>query len=154
MQLPYDSLIATTPVPAGVMIFLDSQYLQGSCTTENYITALTDCLANIVQSPSTAAIKFHPGEKNPERKSQIMDAIRAVQSITSLIELPTDYIAERMIFDPQIKAVVGTSALGFYIGERGFQTFTFSTRLAKTSPKYAKILEQLPPQFLEVCQSA
>jgi len=49
--------------------------------------------------------------------------------------------------------VVGTSAIGLYLGERGFQTFTFAPRIARNSERYAKIVGEIPREFREICQS-
>ncbi len=152
IQLPYESLVATVEAPAQVVIFLDSQYFQGNCAPEDYITALAASLRNIVTEKCTAAIKFHPGEKDAVRKERFKQVIKSVETISDLTELPTSFTAERMIFDPRVKVIVGTSALGFYMGERGFPTYTFAPRLIDSSPKFAKVMKGLPKEFLEVCR--
>lgn len=154
IQLPYKDLPATTPVPAEVMIFIDSQYVIGNCTLEEYLGALKESLVNIVQSPATAAIKFHPAERDQKRRQRIMDEISSLPCITGLGELPPGYVAEKMAFDPATKVFIGTSSLGFYTGERGFQTYTFAPRIAAVSPKFAGIMKEFPREFEEVCKPA
>lgn len=152
IQLPYESMEATVPVPAEIIIFLDSQYVQGACSIESYITALTESLAAMPGGKATAAIKFHPAEKDSARRQRILEAVMSVEKILSLAELPADFAGERMILDPSSKVLVGTSAAGFYIGERGFPTFTFAKRIPTMDPSFGKVLASLPPAFLEVCR--
>jgi len=152
IQLPYERMEATVPVPAEIVIFLDSQYVQGSCSVDNYVTALTASLVALPGGKATAAIKFHPAEKDTARRQRIFDAIKGVGNIVSLVELPPEFSGERMILDPSVKIVVGTSAAGFYIGERGFDAYTFAERITKMEPSFSKVFSSLPPSFLEVCR--
>jgi len=152
--LPFKDLKSIVEVPADVMIFLDSQYIIGNCDSDQYLAALTAGLSNIISSKSIVAIKFHPSEKNLERRERFKAEILKITEISSLIELPSDYIAERMAFDPNTKVLIGTSSLGFYTGERDFQTYTFAPRLAASSQKYAQIMNEFPPEFLQLCKFA
>jgi hypothetical protein len=154
IQLPFKELAATVPVPAEAMVFVDSQHILGNCTTDEYLTALKDALTAVLPSPTTVAIKFHPAEKDPARRSRFIGEISALPCVSSLVELPLDYVAERMAFDPSTKIFIGTSSLGFYTGERGFQTYTFAPRIAAASPKFAAVMEAFPKQFIEVCTPA
>jgi len=141
------------PLPASLVIFLDSQYLLKNCTEEDYVTALCDSLRVIAGSGKSAAIKFHPAERDQARKQRVMKAVRALGEIDTLIELPASFVGERMEFSADAMVVVGTSAIGLYLGERGFQTFTFAPRIAPTSAKYAKVMGEIPREFREVCRS-
>jgi len=152
IQLPYERMEATVTPPAEIVVFLDSQYIQGACSEENYVTALTSSLAALPGGKATAAIKFHPVEKDTARRQRILDAIRSVETISSLTELPAGFAGERMVLDPSVKVVVGTSAAGFYIGERGFAAYTFAERITRMEPSFAKVFASLPPSFLEVCR--
>lgn len=154
IQLPADHVEAASPPPAKTILFLDSQYFLGNCSTADYIAALTGCLAAVLKAPSSAAIKFHPGERDEARKRQIIAAVQAVGQIRDLTELPASFVGERMAFDPQVNIIVGTSAIGFYLGGRGFRTFTFAPRLIPASPRFARVMAGIPAGFLEVCQSA
>ncbi|MFT4176370.1 MAG: hypothetical protein QM627_06905 [Luteolibacter sp.] len=154
IQLPYERMDATVPPPAEIVIFLDSQYIQGACQVGSYLAALTSALAALPGGKTSAAVKFHPAEKDATRRKRIFDAIRSVETIDSLIELPAGFSGERMILDPSVKIVVGTSAAGFYIGERGFPAFTFARRIVELEPSFKKIADGLPPSFLDVCRPA
>ena len=154
IQLPTASLAASHPVPAEVVIFLDSHYFRGNCPADDYLSALTACLTAILDHRATAAIKFHPAEQDARRKDRIMQAVAALACIADLRELPADFIGERMTCTPDTKVVVGTTALGLFLAEQGAQTFTFAPRLAASSERYAHLLRQLPPEFLHHCQSA
>lgn len=154
IQLPFRELSATTTAHADVMIFTDSQYRVGNCKPDDYIAALVASVAKIVTEPSSAAIKFHPAERDEALKQRFKEAIRAVPRITEVSELPPDFVAERMAFDPATKVLIGTSSLGFYLGERGFPIFTFAPRLAAKSPKFAAMMEEFPKEFRDVCQPA
>lgn len=154
IQLAAASVEAATPPPAETILFLDSQYFLGNCTTADYITALTGCLAAVLKGSSSVAIKFHPGERDEARKQQILAAVREVGRVHHLTELPPSFIGERMAFDPEVNIIVGTSAIGFYLGGRGFRTFTFAPRLVPSSPRFARVMAGIPAEFLEVCQSA
>jgi hypothetical protein len=152
-QLESRHLSLAVPLPSPLMIFLDSQYFLGNCTEENYVRALCDSLREITGERASAAIKFHPAESDPERKRRIMEAVRSLGGINNLIDLPASFVGERVEFSADATVVVGTSALGLYLGERGFQTFTFAPRIAPSSAKYAKVLEGIPQEFREVCRS-
>ena len=154
VQLPTGAMVINLPAPAEVVIFLDSQYFRGNCTADNYLLALTGCLTAILDRSSTVAIKFHPGEHDAQRKAWIMQAVAAVAHVGDLRELPADFIGERMACNRHTKVVVGTTALGLYLAERGGQTFSFAPRLATSSVRYARLLRQLPPEFLRLCQPA
>jgi hypothetical protein len=154
IQLPFKEFESTVPVPADVMVFVDSQYIIGNCTPEQYLEALTAGLENIVKQSSTVAIKFHPGEKDPKRKQRFLDAITGLNCVTSVFELPGDYIAERMKTGMDTKVIIGTTSIGYYLCERGFHVYTFAPRIAEVSQKYAKIMKEFPRQFLEVCLTA
>lgn len=153
VQLESKHLSLAVPLPSSLMIFLDSQYFLGNCSEESYIQALCESLRVIAGARRTAAIKFHPAENDSLRKKRIMEAVRALGVIHDLIELPASFVGERVEFSADAAVLVGTSALGLYLGERGFQTFTFAPRIALTSAKYAKVLEGIPQEFREVCQS-
>lgn len=153
VQLESRHIALAIPLPAPLLIFLDSQYFLGNCTEEAYTGALCDSLRVIAAAGTSAAIKFHPAERDAARKQRIMKAVRSLGTISELIELPPSFVGERMEFSPDAKVVVGTSAIGLYLGERGFNTFTFAPRIAPTSEKYAKIVEDIPAEFREVCQS-
>jgi hypothetical protein len=152
VQLESLSVSLAIPVPSPLMIFLDSQYFLGNCTEAAYVTALCDSLRVIADSGTSAAIKFHPAERDPVRRQRIMEAVRALEGINDLIEVPASFVGERMQFSADAKVLVGTSAIGLYLGERGFRTFTFAPRIALTSAKYAKVMEGIPDEFREVCQ--
>jgi hypothetical protein len=154
IQLSSSHVSMPSPLPAGLMVFLDSQYIIGNISEEAYTKALVDCLSHVIGGETSAAVKFHPGEKDFERKSRIIRAIETIQGITGLKEIPPEYVAERMVFDENAKVVVGTSAIGLYLGSRGFQTYTFAPRLVPTSERFAKVFQQIPAEFLEVCHSA
>lgn len=154
VQLPITALVANFPAPAEVVIFLDSQYFRGNCTADDYLLALTGCLTAILDRRSTVAIKFHPAEDDAGRKARIMQAVAAVAHVGDLRELPPDFIGERMACNRDTKVVVGTTALGLYLAERGGQTFSFAPRLAASSVRYARLMRQLPPEFLLLCQPA
>ena len=153
VQLESRHLSLAIPLPSPLMIFLDSQYFLGNCTEEAYVGALCESLRVIAGARASAAIKFHPAESDPERKQRIMEAVRSLGGINDLIELPASFVGERVEFSADATVVVGTSALGLYLGERGFQTFTFAPRIAPSSAKYAKVLEGIPEEFREVCRS-
>jgi len=154
VQLQPLSVSLAIPLPALLIIFLDSQYLLGNCTEEAYVTAVCDSLRVIADTGTSAAIKFHPAETDPARKQRITKAIRGLEQINDLVELPASFIGERMKFNAAAKILVGTSAIGLYLGERGFRTFTFAPRIALASANYAKVVEGIPHEFLEVCQKA
>lgn len=154
VQLPTASLVANVPAPAEVVIFLDSHYFRGNCAADDYLLALTGCLSTILDHRATAAIKFHPAECDVQRKARIMQAVAALAQVADLRELPPDFIGERMACAPDTKVVVGTTSLGLFLAEQGGQTFTFAPRLATSSDRYARLLRQLPPEFLLRCQPA
>ena len=154
VQLSAAAIAADVPAPADVVIFLDSQYFRGNCTADAYLLAMTGCLAAILDRRSTVAIKFHPAENDAGRKGRMLDAIAALTHVGDLRELPPDFVGERMACHRDTKVVVGTTALGFYLAERGCQTFTFAPRLAESSVRYDRLLRQLPDEFLRLCQPA
>jgi hypothetical protein len=146
-------LAQAIPLPAPLVIFLDSQYFLGNCSEESYTNALCESLRVIAADSSSTAIKFHPAERDSARKQRILEAVRTLPEIHQLSELPASFVGERMEFHVDAKVVVGTSAIGLYLGERGFRTFTFAPRIAATSPKFSKVLETIPREFREICQS-
>lgn len=153
VQLSLNDLPATAAAPGDVVVFLDSQYFIGNCEPADYLRAVTDCLSRVVTRPSTVAVKFHPAERDDDRREKMKQAIRELPHVTAVVELPAGFIGERMAFDPDQIVIVGTSALGLYLGDRGFRTYTFALRLVDASPRYAAVVREIPPQFLEVCRS-
>lgn len=154
VQLDCGRVAGTVPLPAPVVIFLDSQYFLGNCTERDYVDALCGCLRVLLDAPTSVAMKFHPAESDTARKQRIIEAVASVEGIKSLVELSPTFVGERMKPSDNAKVVVGTSAIGLYLGERGFRTFTFAPRVAPTSAKYAKIIEEIPQEFLKICQGA
>ena len=153
IQLPANEILAELPLPAEIVIFLDSQYFLGNCTEAAYTHALLAGLANLLNGPTQVAIKFHPSENWPERKQRITESILSLPDVAGLTEVPGDFIAERMACAPDARILVGTSAIGYFLGERGFSSFSFAPRLKDASKRYEKMLEQIPPEFSRVCQS-
>ena len=154
VQLPTAALVATHPAPAEVVVFLDSQYFRGNCLVDDYVLAMTGCLTAILDRRSTVAIKFHPAERDAERKAMIMQAVAAIAQVGDLRELPPDFIGERMACNRDTKVVVGTTAVALYLAEQGARAFSFAPRLATSSARYAHLMRQLPPEFLRLCQPA
>ena len=153
IQLPANEIIADLPLPGEIVIFLDSQYFLGNCTEEAYTRALLAGLVNLLDRPTQIAMKFHPSETLPERKQRIMESILGLPDVAGLTEVPGDFIGERMTFAVGTRILVGTSAIGYFLGERGFSSFSFAPRLKSASEKYGKMLKQIPPEFSKVCQS-
>ncbi len=153
VQLPFNGMTTELVVPAMVNIFLDSQYLVGNCTADDYAQSLIACLAGVVEFRSSVAIKFHPNERDKQRKAEIIAMIGSLDNVSSVVELPQTFVGERMSFNPQSKIVVGTTALGYYLGERGFETYSFSRRIAVKSPRFARVMAQIPQGFWRVCKS-
>ncbi len=154
IQLPFLELESTVPVPADVVIFVDSQYLIGNCTVDQYLAALKAALERILERSSTVAIKFHPAEKDTQRRQRFMSEISALKQVSGIDELPAEFIGERMAAGGTAKVLIGTTSLGFYLGERGFEVHTFAPRIAAVSPKFAEVMKEFPSQFMEVCISA
>jgi hypothetical protein len=152
VQLPFQDVSMGIEAPADTIVFLDSQYLIGNCTMDAYAQALTECLSSLPGRPFSLALKFHPNERDLSRKASVLNAVASIPAVSSVVELPATFIGERISQDPGTRIVVGTSAIGFYLGERGFPTFTFAPRLASTSPKFAAVMNGIPPDFLRVCQ--
>lgn len=153
--LPFRDISAPLPAPAEIVVFLDSQYLLGNCAFADYKAAVLDTVSKLCgQRPKSVALKFHPRETDLQRKSGLLEAVASLGGVTSVSELPPGFVGERMAFSADVQVVVGTTALGFYLGERGFRTFTFAPRLAASSPRYARLMADVPPEFFAVCQPA
>jgi hypothetical protein len=154
IALPAHELGSTVPVSAAVVVFLDSQYIIGNCPAEDYIRAMAESLRTLISSTGRVAVKFHPLERDEARRQRILETIRSLPHVEEVTVLPPDFIGERMEQRPGTKVLVGTSSLGFYTGERGFETYTFAMRLAAASPKFSAIMSQFPKEFQEVCKPA
>ncbi len=150
VQLPFVEMAANLAVPADINIFLDSQYLIGNCTADDYIQALIECLTALIQTRSSVAIKFHPNEKNSDSKARMIKLIESLDNVSEVIELPQSFIGERMCFEPHAKIIVGTTALGFYLGERKFETYSFVGRLVGKSQRFDRVIEEIPEGFWRV----
>lgn len=149
VQLSLSDLPAGEAVNEDIVIFLDAQYV-GKPIESEYTRALLDCLRGLIDKPSSVAVKFHPRETDPERKERFLSAIRDLESVTGIVELPPSFVGERMVADRPIKAVVGTSAIGIYLGGMSFPTYTFAHRLEPLR----ELVGSMPPRFHEVCKPA
>lgn len=153
IQLDFRNLPATgEALKADLMILLDSQYFIGACHYEEYKQALLACVRNMAADGDIIALKFHPAEKTIERKMDLKTALLSIPGIASLHELPGEFIAERMPYSKDVTVIVGTTALGLYMGNRGFRTVTFARRLAPFSEKIAAFINDIPEPFFAVCE--
>jgi len=153
VQLDFRNLPPTgEALKADLLILLDSQYFIGGCHYEEYKQALLICVQNMADEGDVIAVKFHPAEKNIVRKLDLKAALLAVPGISSLDELPGEFIAERMPYSHDLTVIVGTTALGLYMGNRGFRTVTFARRLVPFSEKIAAFINDIPQPFFAVCE--
>jgi len=153
VQLPFHDLPSTGDDPqAEVLILTDSQYFIGGCSYEEYKRALLDCVRQAAPAGARIAIKFHPGERTTARKEDLQQALAELPGIVSVKELPSAFIAERMVGDSGAIVIVGTTALGLYMGSRGFRTITFARRLHGSSPKITAFIDDIPKVFFDVCE--
>ncbi|MFT4176368.1 MAG: hypothetical protein QM627_06895 [Luteolibacter sp.] len=149
IQLSLADLPAGEVVSEDIVVFLDAQYV-GKHIEEDYIRALLGCLESLIDGPSSVALKFHPLETDPARKERFLLAVRNLGGVTGIVELLPSFVAERMVADHPIKAVIGTSAIGIYLGGMGFPTYTFAHRIGSLRD----LVGSMPPRFHEVCKLA
>jgi len=153
IQLDFQNLPSNgEALKADLLILLDSQYFIGACRAEEYKQALLECVRNIAEEGDIIAVKFHPAEKNVVRKMDLKAALLSIPGISSLHELPGEFIAERMPYSSDVTVIVGTTALGLYMGNRGFRTVTFARRLVPFSEKIAAFINDIPQPFFAVCE--
>lgn|GEM_PF-2871161 len=153
IQLDFRNLPPTgDSLKADLLILLDSQYFIGGCHYEEYKQALLACVRNIADEGDAIAVKFHPAEKAIERRMDLKAALLSIPGISSLHELPGEFIAERMPYNSDVTVIVGTTALGLYMGNRGFRTVTFARRLAPFSENIAAFINDIPQSFFAVCE--
>lgn len=151
VQLPPRSAAAEATIAERVLVVLDSHYLIGNCAVDDYLGVMVGELAKLLDETADVAVKFHPRDTDAARRRMIVERIASVPRVRGVRVLPNEFVGERMGFDANVKVLVGTSALGYYLADAGFETHTFAPALAQRVPRFQPVADLLPQAFLNAC---